>query len=225
MDIDLLSGVTSKENFMKRLNLNLFQVDYPLEDTSSFLSSSDFDQQCTDPGLLLDELGTLSPKLEKEEEQSPLPAATRSSVIVHYGPSSPQQAGNSPLPAKALPCNSPAPTLAPTSPPLMANSNPSPILVAGSPPQRSPTSLLAGPAPALQVGYRIVRTSLKLSFPGGDRTKACACSTGGCDKPEEGDGGHRGEAGDGNDHCGKAGDLGARRQEARGACLCRCRCT
>jgi len=134
MDIDLLSG-----------------VDYPLEDTSSFLSSSDFDQQCTDPGLLLDELGTLSPKLEKEEEQSPLPTATRSSVIVHYGPSSPQQAGNSPLPAKALPCNSPAPTLAPTSPPLMANSNPSPIQVAGSPPQRSPTSLLAGPAPALQV--------------------------------------------------------------------------
>jgi len=134
MDIDLLSG-----------------VDYPLEDTSSFLSGSDFDQQCTDPGLLLDELGSISPKLESPEEQSPAPAATRSSVIVHYGPSSPQQAGSSPHPAKALPCNSPAATLAPSSPPLMANSSPSPILVAGSPPQRSPTALLAGPTPALQV--------------------------------------------------------------------------
>jgi hypothetical protein len=127
MDIDLLSG-----------------VDYPLEDTSSFLSSSDFDQQCTDPGLLLDELGTISPKLENPEEQSPAPTTTRSSVIVHYGPSSPH-------PAKAVPCNSPVASLAPSSPPLMANHSPPPLLVAGSPPQRSPASLLAGPAPALQV--------------------------------------------------------------------------
>jgi len=125
MDIDLLTGVDS----------------YPLEDTSSsFLSSSDFDQQCTDPGLILDDLGRISPKLEDEQIPVPTPA-TRSSVIVHYGPSSPQQTGTSP-------------TLVPSSPPpntLVANNSPSPILVAGSPPQRSPTTLLPGPAPALQV--------------------------------------------------------------------------
>ena len=39
----------------------------------------------------------------------------------------------------------------------MANSSPSPILVAGSPPQRSPTALLAGPTPALQVGRWVVK--------------------------------------------------------------------
>ena len=41
----------------------------------------------------------------------------------------------------------------------MANSSPSPILVAGSPPQRSPTALLAGPTPALQVGLWAIKFS------------------------------------------------------------------
>ena len=159
----------------------------------------------------MDELGTISPKLENPEEQSPAPTTTRSSVIVHYGPSSPH-------PAKAQPCNSPVASLAPSSPPLMANHSPPPLLVAGSPPQRSPASLLAGPAPALQGSLRgFPRFSFKLSLPGGDRTKACASSPGGCDKPEEGDGDHLGEAGDDDQQQrGKTGDLDPRREEARG---------
>ena len=95
--------------------------------------------------------------------------------------------------------------------------------MAGSPPQRSPASLLAGPAPALQVGHRVFRrVSIKLSLPGGDRTKACASSPGGCDKPEEGDGDHLGEAGDDDQQQrGKTGDLDPRREETRGGGRCR----
>ena len=170
----------------------------------------------------MDELGTISPKLENPEEQSPAPTTTRSSVIVHYGPSSPH-------PAKAVPCNSPVASLAPSSPPLMANHSPPPLLVAGSPPQRSPASLLAGPAPALQVGHRVFRgVSIKLSLPGGDRTKACASSPGGCDKPEEGDGDHLGEARDDDQQQqqrGKTGDLDPRREEAGGGGRSRSRST
>ena len=127
-------------------------MDYPLEDTSSFLSTSDFDPQANDQaGLLLDSLGPVT-DAKVEAMESPAPAATRSSVIVHHGPTSPSQQATSP---HQLNCLSTSPgganLLTTTSPPSALMGNSSPTLVGGSPQQRSPTTLLAGPAPALQV--------------------------------------------------------------------------
>ena len=132
-------------------------MDYPLEDTSSFLSTSDFDPQANDQaGLLLDSLGPVT-DAKVEAMESPAPAATRSSVIVHHGPTSPSQQATSP---HQLNCLSTSPgganLLTTTSPPSALMGNSSPILVGGSPQQRSPTTLLAGPAPALQVACALV---------------------------------------------------------------------
>ena len=132
-------------------------MDYPLEDTSSFLSNSDFEPQGTDQaGLLLDSLGPVT-DAKVEAMESPAPAATRSSVIVHHGPTSPSQQATS---THQLNCLSTSPgganLLTTTSPPSALMGNSSPILVGGSPQQRSPTTLLAGPAPALQVACALV---------------------------------------------------------------------
>ena len=132
-------------------------MDYPLEDTSSFLSTSDFDPQANDQaGLLLDSLGPVT-DAKVGTMETPAPTATRSSVIVHHGPTSPSQQATSP---HQLNCPSTSPgganLLTTTSPPSALMGNSSPILVGGSPPQRSPTTLLAGPAPALQVACALV---------------------------------------------------------------------
>ena len=131
-------------------------MDYPLEDTSSFLSTSDFDTQAKDQaGLLLDSLGPVT-DAKVEVMESPAPAATRSSVIVHHGPTSPSQQATS---SHQLNCPSTSPggaNVLTTSPNSALMGNSSPLLVGGSPPQRSPTTLLAGPAPALQVPCALV---------------------------------------------------------------------
>ena len=132
-------------------------MDYPLEDTSSFLSTSDFDPQANDQaGSLLDSLGPVT-DAKVEVMKSPTPAATRSSVIVHHGPTSPSQQTTSP---HQLNCLSTSPgganLLTTTSPPSALMGNSPPTLVGGSPQQRGPTTLLAGPAPALQVPCALV---------------------------------------------------------------------
>ena len=185
-------------------------MDYPLEDTSSFLSTSDFDPQANDQaGLLLDSLGPVT-DAKVEVMETPAPAATRSSVIVHHGPTSPSQQTTSP---HQLNCLSTSPgganLLTTTSPPSALMGNSSPILVGGSPQQRSPTTLLAGPAPALQVACALVSLVCALVFvlvllfivfvllpssiTGGERAKIGASrSPGDLDRAEEGSG-HHGE--------------------------------